>query len=110
MSANVQRPHDDVVLITTPGGLYDSQQTEKSLTLGDLPLGARLILRCRKDWRDAVVAAISLEEVTLSVSSPSGHTYRVRRPPDSILSLDGSIPVLGEGCWRSGRVRYDVRW
>ena len=91
-------------------GLDASQATENILTLGDLPVGARLILRCRKDWRDATIAAVSLETITLSVGSPSGHTYRVRRPADSLLSLDGSIPVLGEGCWRAGRARYDLRW
>ena len=91
-------------------GLDASQATENILTLGDLPVGARLILRCRKDWRDATIAAVSLETITLSVSSPSGHTYRVRRPADATLSLDGSIPVLGEGCWRVGRVQYDLRW
>ena len=79
------------------------------MTLGSLPVGARLVLRCRKDWRDATVAAVSSEAITLSVVSASGHTYRVRRPPASLLFLDGSIPVLGEGCWRMGRVRYDVR-
>ena len=110
MSANVQRPSDEVDFVAASGGLEVSQQTEYILMLGDLPIGARLILRCRKDWRDAVVAAISIEGITLSISSPSGHTYRVRRPADSILSLDGSIPVLGEGCWRAGRVQYDLRW
>jgi hypothetical protein len=91
-------------------GLDASQATKNILTLGDLPIGARLILRCRKDWRDATIAAVSLETITLSVGSPSGHTYRVRRPADATLSLDGSIPVLGEGCWRVGRVQYDLRW
>ena len=110
MNANVQRPFDEVDFVAASGGLEVSQQTENILMLGDLPIGSRLILRCRKDWRDAVVAAISIEGITLSISSPSGHTYRVRRPADSILSLDGSIPVLGEGCWRAGRVRYDLRW
>lgn len=100
----------NAALAASSDGLNASQSTVKILTLADLPTGARLILRCRKDWRDATVAAISLEAITLSVSSPSGHTYRVRRPTDSLLSLDGSIPVLGEGCWRAGRVRYDLRW
>ncbi|MDQ3817827.1 MAG: hypothetical protein M3362_09065 [Acidobacteriota bacterium] len=110
MSANVQRPPLVAEKGASTGGLVDSKPSEDILTLGDLPVGARLILRCRKDWRDAVVAATSAEDVTLSVGSPSGYTYRLRRPPDSILSLDGSIPVLGEGSWRSGRARYDVRW
>jgi hypothetical protein len=111
LSANIERPPDEAAKAATiSGGLDTSQSTENSLTLADLPVGARLVLRCRKDWRDATIAAVSLEKITLSVGSPSGHTYRVRRPSDSLLSLDGSIPVLGEGCWRAGRVRYDLRW
>jgi hypothetical protein len=112
LSAKVERPPGAVAALaaSTPGGLDDSANADNVLMLGSLPVGARLILRCRKDWRDAVVAAISLEGITLSVGSASGHTYRVRRPYDSLLFLDGSIPVLGEGCWRAGRIRYDVRW
>jgi hypothetical protein len=110
LSAKVQRPPLDATGIVVQGGLDLSQDGENVLTLGDLPVGARLILRCRKDWRDATVTAVSLETITLSVGSPSGHTYRVRRPHDSLLSLDGSIPVMGEGIWRAGRVSYDLRW
>ncbi|HKR00852.1 MAG TPA: hypothetical protein VJT09_09265 [Pyrinomonadaceae bacterium] len=112
MSANAERPSGVVAVLaaTTPDGLDAFQNEEKILTLGSLPVGARLILRCRKDWRDAAVAIVTLESVTLSVGSPSGHTYRVRRPADSPITLDGSIHVLGEGCWRAGRVRYDLRW
>ena len=81
-------------------------------TLGALPLGARLILRCRKDWRAAAVCAFEPDaaRVVLSVASPSGHTYRLRRPADSRLSLDGPLPVLGEGTWRAAFARYDLRW
>jgi hypothetical protein len=112
LSAKVERPPGAVAALAANahGGLEVSEETENVLMLGSLPVGARLILRCRKDWRDATVAAISLEGITLSVGSASGHTYRVRRPPDSLLFLDGSIPVLGEGCWRAGRIRYDLRW
>ena len=110
MSANVQRPQGDATTTVESCGLVLSKQEENLLTLGDLTVGARLILRCRKDWRDATVAAISIEAVILSVGSPSGHTYRVRRPHTSLLSMDGSIPVLGEGVWRAGRVCYDQRW
>jgi hypothetical protein len=109
LSADVERP-PGVALADAPGGLDVSKESENVLTLGSLPVGARLILRCRKDWRDASIAAISEEEITLSVGSPSGHTYRVRRPHNCPLSLDGSIPVLGEGGWRSLRARYDIRW
>ena len=88
--------------------------TESNLTLAALPIGARLVLRCRADWRDAVVVNIAADAVTLSVSSPTGRTYRVRRPPDAVVCLDGLIPVLDdkykEGAWRVGLVRYDNRW
>ena len=111
MSANVQRPPGEAdKTATAQGGLDVFEINENVLTLGRLPVGARLVLRCRKDWRDATISAVSLEAITLSVGSPSGHTYRLRRAPDSLLFLDGSIPVLGEGCWRAGRVRYDLRW
>ncbi len=95
--------------LASPGG-SDFSTEHATLSLSDLAVGSRLILRCRKDWRDAVVAAITFEAITLSVCSPTGHTYHVRRPPDSPLSLDGSIPVLGGGFWRVGFARYDLRW
>jgi hypothetical protein len=79
-------------------------------TLGALPTGARLILRCRKDWRDATVSVITPEAVTLSVNAPSGRTYRVRRAPDALLSFESALPILGEGSWRAGFARYDARW
>jgi len=75
-------------------------------------VGARLILRCRADWRAATVAAFdaATARVVLNVASPGGHTYRVRRPADSPLAHDGHLPILGEGSWRAGLARYDVRW
>lgn len=110
MSANLERPPDEGAEYALHGGLDISAVETEALTLISLPLGARLILRCRKDWRTATVSAITLEKITLSVASPTGHTYRVRRPPDEPLSFDGSIPIIGEGCWRSGLARYDMRW
>jgi hypothetical protein len=111
LSVNIARPPGEAeTSATAQGGLDVFEKPENVLTLDSLPVGARLILRCRKDWRDATISAVSLEAITLSVGSPSGHTYRLRRPPDSLLLLDGAIPVLGEGCWRANRVRYDLRW
>lgn len=107
MSASFERSPDEAAAAAADGDLFPSPAT-----LGSLPLGARLILRCRKDWRAAAVCAFEPElgRVVLLVASPSGHTYRLRRPADSPLTLDGLIPVLGEGHWRSGLVRYDLRW
>jgi hypothetical protein len=92
--------------------LSPSPPAVPALTLGSLPVGARLVLRCRKDWRAAAVAAFEPDaaRVVLSVASPSGHAYRLRRPADSPLTLDGLIPVLGEGHWRACLARYDFRW
>ena len=108
MSNQLERPPETGAAESTTGGLNISQ-TEIP-TLGSLPVGARLILRCRKDWRDATVVAVSPEAVTLSITSPTGRTYRLRRPHGSPISFDGSIPILGEGCWRTGLARYDARW
>lgn len=80
------------------------------LTLGHLPLGGRLLLKCRKDWRVAAIVARFPDVVVLSVGSPSGHTYRVKRPAETQLLFEGSIPMVGAGAWRPGLVRYDIRW
>ena len=119
MTTNVQRPPDVEGNEASSGGLTVSTVEleatasaikPEAVTLGSLPVGARLILRCRADWRTATVAAFEAERVVLSVASPTGHTYRVRRPHDAALAFDGCLPVLGEGCWRAGLARYDVRW
>ncbi len=95
-----------------PDGLLLPAEDVPAATLGSLPVGARLILRCRADWRAATVASFERElgRVVLNVASPGGHTYRVRRPADAPLAYDGHFPVLGEGPWRAGLARYDVRW
>ena len=125
MGKTRQRPHGAPSKDVTPGGLSTSSAEPSTtshggvsangvepLTLGSLPVGARLILRCRADWRAATVAAYEPEtnRVVLNVVSPTGHTYRVRRPEDSPLTRDGDVPVLGEGHWRVSLARYDVRW
>ena len=122
MSATFERPPDDsaaTLALITSGGLDASPAIETALEasatakLGALPLGAHIILRCRKDWRTATVVRIELDKITLSVSSPTGRTYRMRRSPDAPLTFHGHIPLLDAGkpsCWRAGLARYDVRW
>ena len=130
MSAEIERPPAATFESVASGGLAvsllpaasqsptasslldESSLTEQApaTTLAALPIGARLLLRCRADWRDATIAAISPDSITLSVCSPRGRTYRVRRPPDSLLSFDGPIPTLGDGSWRAAYARYDARW
>ena len=110
----MKRPPGACAVESTHGGLNisatDNIPATEPRTLSSLPTGARLILRCRKDWRDATIAAINPETITLSVISPTGRTYRLRRPATSPLSFDGPIPILGEGHWRTGLARYDTRW
>ena len=83
------------------------------MTLGELPVGARLLVRSKKDWRVAVVSKFTDEKATLIVSSPMGRNYRLRRALDAILTLDGNIPLLQietEGNWRDNFSNYDLRW
>lgn len=107
-----QGPPSASVKDAVDGGPSLSARAEAAATLGSLPVGARLILRCRADWRAATVAAYEVElgRVILNVASPKGGTYRVRRPADAPLSHDGHVPLLGEGQWRAAFARYDVRW
>jgi hypothetical protein len=98
---------------TRPEPAAASNVAPITATLASLPVGARIVLRCRKDWRVATVATIEPDCVRLSVASPTGHTYRVRRPADSPLAYDGALPLLGEvttAGWRATLVRYDARW
>ncbi|MER3427172.1 MAG: hypothetical protein C4334_03580 [Pyrinomonas sp.] len=88
---------------------FDGLSTRPT-TLGQLPTGARLIIRCRADWREACVAEKEPKLVTLVVNAPSGRAYRIRRAVDLALSYDGEVPVLGEGEWRVNLVRADLRW
>ena len=121
---NFERPPEDAeaLALLAPGGLdssptHVSTQTpdadERAPTLSSLPVGARLVLRCRKDWRVATVSCVDPTGVRLNVASPSGHTYRVHRPADAALTYEGSIPLLGEvtaAGWRAALARYDARW
>ena len=108
--------------LPAPGDLDSSPATERDppqvltevvFTLAQLLPGSRLVLRCRKDWRAAAVSAVTPDCVVLTVASPTGHAYRVRRPHDSPLTFDGSIPILSDrdsSGWRVALARYDARW
>lgn len=89
----------------------DTLKTE--ITLSDIPIGGRLLVRTKKDWRVAVVSRIGEEKITLSISSPSGRNYRLRRLPGAVIGFDGMIPVLKFETpenWRENFSVYDLRW
>ncbi len=113
MEQTRQGPPADALSATAGGPSSHAEGEAAPPTLGSLPTGARLILRCRADWRAATVAAFEPElgRVVLNVASPGGHTYRVRRPADSELTADGPFHLLGpKGSWRACFARYDLRW
>ena len=82
-------------------------------TLGEFPIGARLLVRTKKDWRTAVVSQFYEEKATLIVCSPNGRTYRLRRLLEVEIIFDGEIPILKtdlEEDWRENFTKYDFRW
>jgi hypothetical protein len=89
----------------------EAAQTE--ITLDKLAVGARLVVRSRTDWRFAAIAKVVDEKVVLTVCSPSGHTYRLRREPDTTILMVGKVPVLAYDAadtWLDNFGRYDHRW
>lgn len=83
------------------------------MTLAQLPLGGRLLVRSRVDWRTAVVSRISDEGITISVSSPKGRNYRLRRDPEAEVVCNGEIPYLFNEyaeAWNENFTQYDARW
>ncbi|MBA2494048.1 MAG: hypothetical protein H0V31_05055 [Acidobacteria bacterium] len=89
------------------------ETSDTSITLRDLPIGARLLVRSKKDWRFAVVSKFDEEKATLIVCSPSGRTYRLRRLLDAEIIFEGKIPILKsdlENNWRENFSKYDFRW
>lgn len=87
-------------------------ETSHPKILADLPIGSRLIVRSKKDWRSAAISKIIEETVTLVVSSPTGFSYRLKRNLKTEIFFDGEIPFLEilEENWRKNFVRYDFRW
>jgi hypothetical protein len=83
------------------------------MTLASLPLGGRLLVRSRTDWRVAVVCRIADDRITISVASPKGYNYRLRRATDASIAFDGEIPFLvleDAEAWRENFSAYDMRW
>lgn len=89
------------------------ESTETQITLRDIPLGGRLLVRSRKDWRTAVISRINEEKITLSICSPCGRNYWLRRLPEAEIGFDGLIPILkieSHENWRENFSCYDSRW
>ncbi|MEO6051791.1 MAG: hypothetical protein ABIP78_10730 [Pyrinomonadaceae bacterium] len=89
------------------------ETAETQITLDQLPIGSRLLVRSRTDWRFAAVSKIVEERIVLTVCSPGGRTYRLRRDADAAIFLHGQIPILISRYtddWRDNFGTYDPRW
>ena len=89
------------------------ETSEIQITLRQMPIGARLLIRSKTDWRSAVVCRFNEEKATLSVCSPTGRTYRLHRNLESEIVFDGIVPVLkieSIDSWRENFTKYDLRW
>ena len=84
------------------------------MTLGEFPIGGRLLVRSKKDWRVAVVSRKSeAGRVSISIASPSGYCYRIHRSIDVVVTFDGGISYLPKDDsepWRENFTGYDTRW
>jgi hypothetical protein len=83
------------------------------IRLDQLGVGSRLVVRSRSGWRFAAVSKIVEERIVLTVCSPNGRTYRLRRGLDSEITMEGTIPVLVYDeieDWRANFCQYDLRW
>jgi len=89
------------------------EAADTHITLDQLPTGSRVLVRSRTDWRFAAVSKIVEQKVTLTVCSPSGRTYRLRRDLDCQIFMEGLIPIVvcdEPDDWRDNFGRYDSRW
>ena len=89
------------------------EPAETQIALNSLPIGARLLVRSRRDWRTAAVSKIVEDRIVLTVCSPTGRTYRLRRELDTEIFFEGIIPILKYDIaenWRDNFTPYDHRW
>ena len=85
----------------------------KTVKLANVPLGGRLLVRSRTDWRTAVVSRISEDRITISVSSPKGRNYRLGRDPELQVGYENGLHYLHSEHaeqWSENFASYDPRW
>lgn len=78
-----------------------------------MPLGGRILIRSRVDWRTAVISRITDDGVTLSVASPKGRNYRLRRTREHAVGVVNGLHFLvSENVekWNDNFTVYDYRW
>lgn len=89
------------------------EAAKTQITLDKLAVGSRLLVRSKTDWRFAAVSKVADERIVLTVCSPTGRTYRIRREMDTEVFMEGKIPILvydEDEDWRENFSPYDLRW
>ena len=82
-------------------------------TLRELPVGTRLLLRTRKDWRSAVISRTGETDVALRVCCSSGRTYWTKRDCETAVILEQNIlrvETLTKEDWRENFAKFETRW
>ncbi len=70
-------------------------------------------MRSKKDWSAAVVTRKTGDFISLSIASPTGYNYRVRRNAEMEIGFEGLIPILlteNDDKWSENFTTYDRRW
>lgn len=89
------------------------EPAEVIVRLSQIPIGGRLMVRSRVDWRTAVVAKHGEEKTTLAVTSAKGRCYRLFRAADAEVLIEGNVAVLSSDAadrWRENFLKLDSRW
>jgi hypothetical protein len=81
--------------------------------LSDLPVGTRLILRTKTDWRSAVISRVGEDSVALRVCCSSGRVYWTKRASEMEVLLEENIfrlETIVEEDWRTNFAKFETRW
>jgi hypothetical protein len=83
------------------------------MKLSDMPLGGRLLVRSKTEWRNASISRISDERIAISVESRRGRTYKIFRHPETEVAKDS--PLCHLVCdespnWKENFLAPDRRW
>lgn len=85
----------------------------ETLKLGDLPLGGRILVRSKTEWRNAAIARIGDERISISVESRRGRTYKIFRHPETEVAKESAFFYLvcgEEPNWKLNFLSPDRRW
>ncbi len=83
------------------------------ILLSELPVGTRLLIRTKKDWRSAVISRVGETDVALRVCCSSGRTYWTKRASEMSVVREENIfrlETIADEDWRANFAKFEVRW